>query len=83
MITEYIHAAMGQAHYEMLSDDKTFVGRIEGFQGVWANAATLEACRAELAEVLEEWILFRVSRQLSLPVVDGLALTIKEVQDAA
>ncbi len=36
-------------------------------------------CREELEEVLEEWLLFRVSRNIDLPIVDGLTLTIKEV----
>jgi predicted RNase H-like HicB family nuclease len=66
MLTNYIRAAMRQARYEILSDDGTFYGEIPGFDGVYANADTLEACREELEEVLEEWILFRVSRQLSL-----------------
>ena len=47
--------------------------------GVYANAVTLEACREQLAEVLEEWILFRVYKNLSLPAVDGIEITIKEV----
>jgi predicted RNase H-like HicB family nuclease len=79
MLTNYIRAAMRQARYEILSDDGTFYGEIPGFNGVYANADMLEACREELEEVLEEWILFRVSRQLPLPVVEGIELTIKEV----
>lgn len=79
MLTQYIKAAMRQAKYELLADDGTFYGEIPGFDGVYANAEALESCREELEEVLEEWILFRVSRNLTLPVVDGLSLTIKEV----
>ena len=67
MLTQYISAAMRKAKYEILADDGTYFGSLRGFQGVWANAKTLEACREELAEVLEEWILFRVSRSLPLP----------------
>jgi predicted RNase H-like HicB family nuclease len=48
------------ARYEILPDDGTYYGEIVGFDGVYANAATLEACRDELEEVLEEWILLRV-----------------------
>ena len=79
MLTNYIGAAMRQARYEILADDGTFYGEIPGFAGVYANAATLEACRETLAEVLEEWILFRVSRSLPLPVVEGIELAIREV----
>lgn len=78
MLTEYIRAAMRKARYEILPDDKTYYGDIPGFQGVYANADTLEACREELEEVLEEWIFLRVSRNLPLPVVNGLKLKVKE-----
>ena len=79
MLTDYLRAALHHAHYEILSDDNSFYGEIAGFKGLYANAPTLEACREELAEELEEWILFRVSKGLTLPEVDGLNLTIKEV----
>ncbi len=69
MLTRYIQAAMHRAAYEILPDDHTFYGEIPGFAGVYANAPTLEACRDELAEVLEEWILFRVARNLPVPTV--------------
>jgi len=59
---------MRRARYEILSDDGTFYGEILGFDGVYVNTDTLEACREELGEVLEEWILFRVSRNLPLPI---------------
>lgn len=79
MLTKYISEALHQAKYEILSDDGTFYGEIPGFEGVYANAAILEDCREELAEVLEEWILFRVSKNLSLPTVGGVELSIKDV----
>ncbi len=79
MLTKYIRAAMGKARYEILSDDGSFYGEIDGFNGVYANADTLEECRDELKEVLEEWILLRISLHLPLPAVDGIELTIKEV----
>ena len=79
MLTNYIREAMHRAKYEILQDDGTFYGEIPGFDGVYANAKALEECREDLEEVLEEWILFRVSRNLSLPVVNGIELSIKEV----
>jgi len=77
MVSEYLSAALGKAHYEILDEDSSYYGEIPGFDGVYANAKTLEACREELREVLEEWILVRVSRGLTLPVVDGRELTIR------
>lgn len=79
MLREYVRGAMHQAHYELLEDDGTYYGDIPGFEGVYANAETLERCREELEEVLEEWVLFRVSRNLALPTVDGIELRIRSV----
>ncbi len=79
MLIRYLQAALRRAHYEMLSDDGSYYGEIPGFDGVYANAPSLEGCREELEEVLEEWILFRVYKNLPLPEVDGMQLKIKEV----
>lgn len=79
MLTAYIKAALRRAHYEILPDDGSFYGEIPGFDGVYANAGTLEECRDLLEEVLEEWLLFRVSRNLALPIVDGIELAIRPV----
>ena len=81
MLTEYIQGAMRRAKHEILSDDGSYYGEIEGFDGVYANAPTLEGCRQQLQEVLEGWILLSVWRNLPLPVVDGIDLVVagKEV----
>ena len=78
MLTKYIQAALRKAKYEILPDDGSFYGEIPGFQGVYANADQLEKCREELEEVLEEWLLLGISRNHTLPVVDGIELTVKE-----
>ncbi len=82
MLSQYIKEALRQAKYEILSDDKSFYGEIPGFQGVWANAATLEDCRNELAEVLEEWIFLHLSDNTPLPVVNGLKLSVERIFEA-
>lgn len=79
MILEYLQAALHHARYEILPDDDSFYGEIPECPGVYANASSLEECREELREVLDEWVLFRVHRQLPLPTIDGIELTIKEV----
>ena len=78
MLTEYIRAAMRRARYEILKDDGTFYGEIPGFNGVYANADTLEACREELQEVLEGWIVLGLRLGHKLPVVDGIELTVEQ-----
>ena len=77
MLTDYIRASMRKATYELMPDGEGFWGVIPGFQGVWANAPTLEACRDELREVLEDWILIGVWLHHELPEVDGLSLNLR------
>jgi len=79
MLLEYINKAMVKAHYEILQEDSSYYGEIPGFEGVYASASDLETCRNELKEVLEEWILLRVSRNLEIPELEGLSLKIIDV----
>jgi predicted RNase H-like HicB family nuclease len=79
MLVEYIQAALRRARYEILPDDVSYYGEIIECAGVYANAETLEECREELREVLEEWVLFRVYKNLQMPTIDGIELIVKEV----
>lgn len=68
MLLQYIQAALWRAHYELLVEDGGYYGEIPECQGVYATAPTLEECRNQLAEVVEEWVLFRIYRHLPLPI---------------
>ncbi len=78
MLTKYLQAAMRHARYEILTDDQTYYGEIPECEGVYANAPTLEECRSELEQVLEDWLLFRIYRNLPLPKIGGVQLTVKK-----
>ncbi len=80
MLTGYIHAALRKARYELL-EDESYYGEIPGFSGVYADAGTLEACREQLQEVLEGWILLGLRLGHELPEVDGMKLEM--VKEAA
>jgi predicted RNase H-like HicB family nuclease len=77
MLTAYITAALRKAHYELLPDGEGFCGSIDGLNGVWAQSDTLEGCREELKEVLEEWIVLGLKQGQDLPVVDGILLGVE------
>lgn len=80
MLTVYIQTALRKARYEILEDD-SYYGEIPGFSGVFADADTLEACRDQLQEVLEGWILLGLRLGHELPEVDGMKLEM--VKEAA
>ena len=73
MLTHYIDLAMHKANYELL-EDETFYGEIPDCRGVWANAQTLEACREDLQDALEGWIILGLRLGHTLPILDGIDL---------
>ncbi|HXU22577.1 MAG TPA: type II toxin-antitoxin system HicB family antitoxin [Tepidiformaceae bacterium] len=79
MFSSYISSAMEHAIYEHLPEDGLFFGTIPGFDGVYATGTTRDACRLELTEVLEEWVLLGISLHHPLPVVDGVQLIVGQV----
>jgi predicted RNase H-like HicB family nuclease len=76
MLTDYIDAAMSRARYKIL-DDGTFFGDIRGLQGVWASATTLEECRRELQEVLEDWLIVKLRDGDTIPRIGRVQLSKK------
>ena len=66
MLFEYIQKALEKAQYKIL-EDETWFAEIPDFEGVWANAKTVEECRHELMEVLEEWLILKIRDRDSIP----------------
>lgn len=69
---------MRQAEYEDLGDEGWY-GHIPGFQGLWANAPTLEEARQELGSTLEDWLLIGLRLGHPIPVVEGIDLNVRSV----
>jgi predicted RNase H-like HicB family nuclease len=69
MLIEYIHAALEKARYEIIEDDEPYYGEVPDLEGVWATGVSLEECRKNLEEVIDEWIVFRLRNRLTLPPV--------------
>lgn len=81
MLFEYIQGALEKAEYKKL-DDGTWFAEIPGFEGVWANSKTVEDCRKELMEVLEEWLILKIRDGDRIPIVKDIEINIKEVATA-
>jgi predicted RNase H-like HicB family nuclease len=73
MLTEYIREAMRQAHYELMENGR-FFGSIAPCRGAWGEGTTLEACREDLREALETWILVGLRHGDALPVIGEIDL---------
>ncbi len=73
MIRHYVEEVLRNACYDRL-EDGTFYGEVPRLRGVLATGETLEECRNQLGEVVEEWVLVRVARNLAVPVTGGMDL---------
>ena len=78
MLIKYLEAAVKKAEYKRLGDNSWF-SEIPGFKGVWANAKSIEDCRREMLEVLEEWILLKTRDHEDIPIVEGIDVNVKPV----
>ena len=79
LISDYIEEAMKRAHYEIIEDEEPYYGEIRELKGIWATGKTLEECRNNLREVLEEWIIINLNRGIKLPRLGNISLEIKKM----
>lgn len=77
MIRQYVEAALRSARYEKL-EDGTFYAEVPRLRGVLATSDTLEECRNQLAEVVEEWVLVRIAKGLAVPPLGKIAVRVKK-----
>jgi predicted RNase H-like HicB family nuclease len=81
MLIQYIHAALERAKYEIINDEEPYYGEVPELEGVWATGKTLEECRRNLEEVIDEWIVIKLRSGLPLRRIGDYV--IKEPGDIA
>lgn len=77
MLRDYVDHALRRARYEILAEGGV-CATVPGLRGVVAEGETVEACREQLCEVIEEWILVRVAHGLRVPSIDGLRIRVRK-----
>ena len=68
---EYVETAPARAEYKVIEDDVPRFASVPELPGIWASGRTVEECRKELIEVIEEWIVARLQRSLPIPPMGG------------
>ena len=74
MLLQYIQTALECAHYELIKDEELYYGEIPSLAGVWATGKTLEECRRNLAEAIEDWLLFSIAKGFAIPPLGQVAI---------
>ena len=71
MFAEYIQAAMDKATYEIIDDPEPFYGEVPELIGLWATGKTLEECRKNLMDALDDWIAAHLAWGYPIPPLEG------------
>jgi predicted RNase H-like HicB family nuclease len=77
VILSYVNEALKRAKYTQL-EDGSYCAEVRGLRGVIATGKTLEACRTALQEVVEEWVLVRVARGLTVPPLGRVKIRVRK-----
>lgn len=78
MLLQYIQIALERAHYEIIEDAEPFYGEVPAIAGIWATGKTLEECRRNLAEAIEDWVLFSIAKGLPIPALGKVSIHLPE-----
>ncbi len=78
IIKSYIDTAIKKAEYKKL-EDGTWFGEIPLLKGVWANGDSVEECRSELLDVLEEWLLLKIKDNDPIPRIAGVNISFRKL----
>jgi predicted RNase H-like HicB family nuclease len=77
MMYRMITQALRRARYRQV-DGGLFCATVPGLRGVIATGTSVETCRDQLAEVVEQWVLVRVARGLPVPRLGGVSVEIRQ-----
>jgi predicted RNase H-like HicB family nuclease len=77
VFTEYVEKAMQHAEYEQMEDGNWW-GQVAELQFTWAIAPTLEECRQELRDEVEDWLVFAIARHSAIPTLDGVTIAVPQ-----
>jgi predicted RNase H-like HicB family nuclease len=66
-IMSYIETMLRRANYEFDGQTKSWCASVDALPGAYAQADTVEDVRAELAEVIEEYVLVSLQEGHPLP----------------
>ena len=57
------------AEYKIIESDEPVFVSVPGLNGAWATGKTIEEARAELIEVIEEWLVLGIKLGHTIPVI--------------
>ena len=81
MFAEYITAALRRAEYKIIESDEPIFASVPGLNGVWATGKTFEEARAELIEVIEEWLVLGIKLGHPIPAIGNAIIDVPIINE--
>jgi predicted RNase H-like HicB family nuclease len=81
MFAEYITAALRRAEYKIIESDEPVFVSVPGLNGAWATGKTIEGARAELIEVIEEWLVLGIKLGHTIPEIEGAMINVPTINE--
>ncbi|MEI6104153.1 MAG: type II toxin-antitoxin system HicB family antitoxin [Methanothrix sp.] len=81
MFAEYIAAALRRAEYKIIESDEPVFVSVPGLNGAWATGKTIEEARAELIEVIEEWLVLGIKLSHTIPAIEGAMINVPTINE--
>ena len=78
MLLKFIETALEHANYEIIEDPEPFYAEVPELKGVWATGRTVEECRRNLMEAIEDWLFFSLTQGRPIPVLGGVSIRLPE-----
>lgn len=81
MFAEYIAAALQRAEYKIIESDEPVFVSVPGLNGAWATGKTIEEARAELIEVIEEWLVLGIKLGHTIPAIGDAMINVPTIKE--
>jgi predicted RNase H-like HicB family nuclease len=81
MFAEYIAAALRRAEYKTIESEEPIFVSVPGLNGAWATGKTIEEARAELIEVIEEWLVLGIKLGHTIPTIGDAMIKVPMINE--
>ena len=81
MFAEYIAAAFRWAEYKIIESEEPVFVSVPGLDGAWATGKTIEEARAELIEVIEEWLVLGIKLGHTIPAIRDAMINVPAINE--
>ena len=81
MFAEYIAAALRRAEYKIIESEEPVFVSVPGLNGAWATGKTIEEARAELIEVIEEWLVLGIKLGHAIPAIGDAMINVPMINE--